>query len=37
MQRAKLLARLADEIAFADQDLVGLCGFASYADRPADS
>jgi hypothetical protein len=32
MQGAKLLAGLADQIAFGDQDLVGLCRFASYAD-----
>jgi hypothetical protein len=37
VQGAELLANLSDQIAFADQDLVGLCGFASYADRPADS
>jgi hypothetical protein len=35
VQRAQLLAGLADQIAFADQDFVGLCGFGSYADTVA--
>jgi hypothetical protein len=31
-----LRCRLADQVAVADEDLVILCGFASYADAPAD-
>ena len=33
---AQLLAGLADEVAFADQDLVGLCRRGSYADSRLD-
>jgi hypothetical protein len=32
VQGAQLLAGLADEVGFADEDLVGLCGLACYAD-----
>jgi hypothetical protein len=32
MQGTQLLAGLADQVAFANQDLVGLCRFARYAD-----
>jgi hypothetical protein len=33
VQRPQLLARLADQVVFADEDLVGLCGFMRYAER----
>src|SRR5215207_8455493 len=33
VQRAQLLARLSDQVALADQDLVGLCRFPRYAER----
>jgi hypothetical protein len=32
VQGAELFAGFADEVAFADEDLVGLCRFARYAE-----
>jgi hypothetical protein len=32
VQGPELLAGLAEQVAFADQDLVGLCRFARYAE-----